>query len=218
MYYNISRDLLGIHPGDGVMYQSTSYGRREKTLPGVVGRFQKKCVDLEPGRPFTMAELEGPGVVTRIWVAVPCWSNPGALRKVALRAYFDGETEPSVLAPLGDFFGATFARPREYASAYLAITYGAYLCFFPMPFRRRAMFMVENQGSSKVRMFFYQITYLELREDLPEDTPYFHCQWRSERCSRKGPSYTVLEAEGRGYYLGCHLNMQGRGSRGGSTR
>jgi hypothetical protein len=211
MYYNISRDLLGINPGDGAMYQSTSYGRREKTLPGVVGKFQKKCVDLKPGQSFTMAELDGPAVVTRIWVAVPCWSNPGVLRNTVLRAFFDGETEPSVQTPLGDFFGATFARPKEYASAYLAITSGAYLCFFPMPFRQKAVFKVENQGSSKVKMFFYQITYLKLEEDLPADTPYFHCQWHRERCSRGGPPYTVLEAEGRGYYLGCHLDMQGRG-------
>jgi len=177
----------------------------------VVGRFQEKCLDLKPGEPFTMADLDGPGLVTRIWVTVPRKINPGVLRNVALKAWFDDEGEPSVQTPLGDLFGTTFARPREYASAYTAITSGAYLCFFPMPFMRKAVITLENEGRLPVKMFFYQVTWLQLDRDLPEETPYFHCRWHRESCSRNDPPYTVLEAEGRGFYLGCHLDMQGKG-------
>jgi len=211
MFVNISRDLLGIDPWDGVTYQTSSYGRRGKVRPGVVGRFQEKCLDLKPGEPFTMADLDGPGLITRIWVTVPRKLNPGVLRNVALRAWFDGEGEPSVQTPLGDLFGTTFARPKEYASAYTAITSGAYLCFFPMPFKRKAVIALENEGRLPVKMFFYQVTYLQLDRDLPEETPYFHCRWHRESCSRNDPPYTILEAEGRGFYLGCHLDMQGKG-------
>ena len=211
MFTNISRDLLGIRPHDGTTYQVSSFGRRGEVRPGIIGRFQEKCLDLKPGESFTMAELDGPGVITRIWVTVPRVINPGVLRNVVLKAWFDGEGEPSVQTPLGDLFGTTFSRPREYASAYTAITSGAYLCFFPMPFRKRALFTVENEGGSTVKMFFYQITYLRLDKDLPADTPYFHCSWHRERCSRNDPPYTILEAEGRGFYLGCHLDMQGKG-------
>ena len=211
MFVNISRDLLGIDPWDGVTYQTSSYGRRGKVRPGVVGRFQEKCLDLKPGEPFTMADLDGPGLITRIWVTVPRKLNPGVLRNVALKAWFDGEGEPSVQTPLGDLFGTTFARPKEYASAYTAITSGAYLCFFPMPFKRKAVIALENEGRLPVKMFFYQVTYLQLDRDLPEETPYFHCRWHRESCSRNDPPYTILEAEGRGFYLGCHLDMQGKG-------
>lgn len=211
MFANISKDLLGIGPEDGTTFQVSSYGRRERTLPGTVGQFQRKCVDLKPRETFTMADIEGPGLITRLWMTVPRKLNPGVLRNVVVRAYWDGEKEPSVLAPLGDLFGASFARPLDYSSAYLAITSGAYLSFFPMPFRSRATLTVENQSRLPARLFFYQVTYLKLERDLPAGTPFFHCLWHREESCRGDPPFTVLDARGRGFYLGCHLDMQGSG-------
>lgn len=211
MFANISKDLLGIGPGDGTTYQVSSYGRREKTLPGIVGEFQRKCVDLKAGETFTMADIEGPGLITRLWVTVPRKSNPGVLRNLVFRAFWDDEPEPSVLTPIGDLFGASFSRPLDYSSAYLSITSGAYLCFFPMPFRGRAKLTVENQSRLPARLFFYQVTYLKLEGDLSAGTPYFHCLWHREELERGGPPFTVVGARGNGFYLGCHIDMQGRG-------
>ncbi len=211
MFLNLARDLLGIGPRDGVTCQVSSYGRRASTLPGIAGRSADKCVDLAPGRPFEAADIEGPGMITRIWVTLPCTANPGALRNVAVKVYWDGEEEPSVLSPLGDLFGATFARPVDYSSAWLGITSGAYLSFFPMPFRQRARLVLENQGRLPVRLFFYQVTWLKLDREPPEETPYFHCLYSRRRLKRGGPPCTVLDARGRGFYLGCHLDMQGAG-------
>jgi hypothetical protein len=211
MYLNISRDILGISPWDGITCQESSYGRRKGGIPGILGEFQKKCVDLKPGGLLTMADLEGPGLITRIWVTLPRMINPGALRNLVLKIYWDGEKEPSVVAPLGDFFGTTFEKPMEYTSAYLAITSGAYLSFFPMPFQTRALITIENQSRLPVTTFFFQVTYLRLERGLEDKTPYFHCQWHKEEMARRDPPYTVLDASGRGLYIGCHLNMQGRG-------
>lgn len=211
MFVNLSKDLLGIGPGDGTTYQVSSYGRRVKGLPGIVGEFQRKCVDLKAGETFTMADIEGPGLITRLWVTVPRRSNPGVLRNVVFRAFWDDEQEPSVLTPIGDLFGTSFSRPLDYSSAYLSITSGAYICFFPMPFQGRAVLTVQNQSRLAVRLYFYQVTYLKLDRDLAEGTPYFHCHWHREELDRDGPPFTVVDAEGRGFYLGCHVNMQGRG-------
>jgi hypothetical protein len=168
-------------------------------------------VDLTPGEPFVAADLEGPGLITRIWVTLPTPLNPGALRDIAVKMYWDGEAEPSVNAPLGDLFGATFGRPVEYSSAYLSISSGAYLFFFPMPFRRRARLVLENQGRHKVRLFFYQVTWLKLERELDTGTPYFHGHWSRADMGRGDPPFTVLDARGRGMYLGCHLDMLGKG-------
>jgi len=211
VFLNLSSDILGIKPHDGVTLQVSSHGRRESSLPGIAGEAANKCVDLAPGRPFEAADLEGPGIITRIWITLPGPINPGALRDVAVKIYWDGEDEPSVLTPLGDLFGATFAHPVEFSSAYLGITSGAYLCFFPMPFERRARLVFVNQGRLPVRLFFYQVTYLKLNAALPAGTPRFHCLWRRERLERGAAPYTVLEATGRGFYMGCHLDMQATG-------
>jgi len=37
VFLNLSKDVLGIDPHDGVTQQVTSFGRREKLLPGVAG-------------------------------------------------------------------------------------------------------------------------------------------------------------------------------------
>lgn len=211
MYTNLSRDVFGIGPEDGTTHQVSSYGRRSGWFPGTIGEFQKKCVDLAPGELHTVADMEGPGVITRIWMAMPRRINPGVLRKLVLRMRWDGEDEPSVLVPLGDLFGTTFGVPRDYSSAWLTISSGAYLCFFPMPFARRALITVENQSRLPVTMLFYQVTFLKLDRELPAGTPYFHCHWKRREMARGGEPFDILDARGAGLYMGCHLDMEGAG-------
>ena len=215
LFFNITRDILGLTPRDGTLGQVSSYGKRSEVggwrIPGVIGEFQEKCVDIRPKARFTLAELEGPAVIVRFWMAVPRRVSPGVLKNLVLRVYFDGEESPSVLTPIGDFFGTTFGAPREYVSAYLCITSGAYKSFFPMPFRESARIEVENQSPFPVMSFFYQLTYLQLDQDLEDAIPYFHCCWRQEDMESGDSPFTILDAEGEGFYLGCHLDMQGQG-------
>ena len=57
-------------------------------------------VMIEPGTTLTMAEIDGPGVIQHMWMTCP----PDVWRYFILRIYWDGEEEPSVEAPVGDFF------------------------------------------------------------------------------------------------------------------
>src|SRR5687767_6444637 len=57
---------------------------------------------VEPGQTIVIAEHEGAGIVTHIWVTIQCQSE-SYLRKAVLRAWWDGEAEPSIEAPIGDF-------------------------------------------------------------------------------------------------------------------
>ncbi len=212
MFINLSRDIFGITPDKGVVRQVSSFGMRKSRFAfGSLSEFDEKCVNLHPGEDFKCADIDGPGLICRIWITLPWKLNHGSLRNLVLRIYWDEEKEPSVCAPLGDFFGATFDRPVEFSSAYSSITSGAFLSFFPMPFNKRALIKVENQSHLPVTMFFYQITYLSLEESFGESTPFFHCMWKTSTMNRKDPPFVILEAVGRGFYLGCHLNMTGRG-------
>jgi len=75
-----------------------------------------------------------------------------------------------------------------------------------MPFRQSARLTVTNEGTRRVRAFYYYIDYRELQE-LPLDTPYFHVQYRQEMPCKVGKNYLILDANGRGHYVGCNLSI-----------
>jgi hypothetical protein len=68
------------------------------------------------GETAVLAEMEGPGKVNHIWVTIRS-KEEWYLRKLVLRAYWDGEKEPSVMAPIGDFFGIGHGMHHNYVSA-----------------------------------------------------------------------------------------------------
>jgi len=150
------------------------------------------CWRLEPNAPTTLAELEGPGVVSHIWMTSAelrgSTFDPEHLRKMVLRIYWDGETEPSVHCPLGDFFGIGHSRSYNHSSAAFSVTtntvglYGGRVsmnCWLPMPFKKSARFEVTyEEGITTMRLYFY----IDWRkcDSLPDDTFYFHAKWRRE--------------------------------------
>ena len=56
-------------------------------------------VHIKPKETFVLADIQGPGAVQQIWM-----TPTGHRRFSILRIYGDGETHPSVEAPVGDFF------------------------------------------------------------------------------------------------------------------
>ena len=98
------------------------------------------------GETYLFADLQGPGIVTHFFCTI---GNPNKrrpecgigteefnVRKVVLNVYWDDETEPSIQAPLGDFFGMGHGITKSFASAPLQITPEdgrGFNCWFPMP-------------------------------------------------------------------------------------
>jgi hypothetical protein len=71
---------------------------------------------------------------------------------------------------------------------------------------------VENRASAPVAAFYYNVD-VETHDRLPDSTLYFHAQFRRTTTAR-GEPVRVLEADGRGHYVGTVLSMQplrGRG-------
>lgn len=170
------------------------------------------CIkEIKPGETITLADIEGSGVISHIWITVTdktSDANCFVLRDMVLRMYWDEEEAPSVESPLGDFFCCGFARSCVVNSLPVAVnpTRG-FNCYFPMPFARNARITIENQHCSSVPAFFYQIDYC-LYDSLPENTGYFHAQWRRERLTQKARDYVVLDGvKGRGRYVGTYLAL-----------
>jgi hypothetical protein len=202
-----------LYPQPGWTRQATSFGRdpyRGSNWGGYRHREASvKRILVAPGETHTMASLAGAGLITRIWMTTLLPFNAHALRDLVLRFYWDGETHPSVESPFGDFFGAPFGTYQPYASAPLSLTAGAFNCLWLMPYARGAHLEITNEGTKVVDPFFYNITY-QAREAGPPSDLRFHAHWRRENPTRGGIPYTILEAEGSGHYVGCHLNMQNR--------
>lgn len=162
---------------------------------------------LQPGATAVLADVEGPGVVTRIWITISS-QDPYFLRRILLRMYWDDEEHPSVEVPVGDFFGTGFEY-AAYGSQFVGMSSGGYYSYFPMPFDEAARIEVVNETGQEVPAFYYHVNYQALDAPLPDDVAYFHAQWnRTLRTPHDAP-YTILEAEGRGHFVGVNMSMQG---------
>ena len=170
------------------------------------------CIpEIKSGETVTLAEMDGPGTINHIWITVTDRTserNRYVLRDLVLRMYWDGEEEPSVESPLGDFFCCGFGVSYCVNSLPVAVnpTRG-FNSYFPMPFRKKAKITIENQCDETIPAFFYQIDYC-LTDELPENTGYFHAQWRRQRITEKGQDYIILDhVKGRGQYVGTYMAL-----------
>jgi hypothetical protein len=140
--------------------------------------------------------------------AVPPGGSVSFHRQAILRMYWDGETSPSVEVPIGDFFGVGFGKQVDYQSLPLNETSGGYNCYWPMPFHQSARWTLTNLSAQPIEAFFYNIDYTAY-DTLPPELLQFHAQWRRENPTTPGKDYTILEATGRGHFVGTALFMRG---------
>lgn len=161
----------------------------------------RPCIILPKNSTTTLAEIEGPGIIRHIWITV----DAKAYRDCIIRFYWDGESEPSIESPLGDFFANGHGLRYNVNSLMVAVNpSGGFNCYWPMPFRKSCKVTVENQRFEEVRGFFYQITY-DLCE-VPADAAYFHAQWRQSLTKREHPEHVLLaDVKGQGHYVGTFI-------------
>ena len=142
---------------------------------------------IEAGESKVIAEMDGPGVISHIWFTV---SSPDReyLRKLIIRMYWDGEKNPSVESPLGDFFGLGHARGYSYQCAPFNTSCHengqlgpgiAMNCWFQMPFRKHARVEIVNEQKVAIDSFYFYIDY-QKHASLTDDVLYFHAKWKRE--------------------------------------
>ncbi len=165
-------------------------------------------ITIRAGDQAVIAEVEGPGCVSRIWLTIAA-PDPYILRRSLIRMYWDGEAAPSVEAPIGDFFGVGFSRIRHYAAQPLGMSSGGFYSYFPMPFSQGARIEIVNESPFDMYAFYFHVN-VHIFDRLEDDTSLgrFHARWRRET-TIEGMNYTLLEARGRGHYVGSVVSMQG---------
>jgi Protein of unknown function (DUF2961) len=198
-------DLL--QPRDYLLRRSSSYDRR-----GGNDDFRRVAA----AESITVLDDAGPGEISHIWFTIAD-DDPKHLKRIVLRMYWDGESTPSVEAPIGDFFGLGTGDYFLYQSAPLAVGADKALnCFFPMPFEKHARVTVTNEGQQAIDALYWNIDWRAL-PSLPPASLYFHAQYRQatpnvavagEKTNLDGKNnYVWLEASGRGHFVGVTMSV-----------
>ena len=158
------------------------------------------CVFIAPHTNFTVAQIQGSGAIQQIWLT----TKPEFWRASALRMYWDGEEDPSVETPLGDFFCSGWAERCNVSSLAVCVNpAGGFNSYWEMPFRKSARMMVENLSDEQM-VFYYQVNYA--LTEVPDDAAYFHAQWRRSNPLPYKTVHTILDgAKGQGHYVGTYL-------------
>lgn len=148
---------------------------------------------------FTVAEIDGSGSIQHIWM-----TPTGNWRNSIIRFYWDGETTPSVEAPVGDFFAMGWGKYAPLQSLAVCVNPGsAFNCYWPMPFRKKCRITMENIDQ-KDMVLYYQVDYI--LTEVPSDAAYFHAQFRRTNPLPYKTDYVLVDnIKGKGQYVGTYI-------------
>ena len=187
---------------------------------------------IEPGETRVLADIKGPGCITHIWM-----TQGNHYRECLLKITWDDARSPSVLCPLGDFFGLGHSIVNSYQSLlFTASTRGnnqfnqgcALNSYARMPFRQRALVELVNESKEVHGQYFY-VDYETCDQEPDADSGYFHAEFRRENPfggwgheirvntpeanivnkekTAWENNYLILETKGRGHYIGCNISV-----------
>lgn len=208
--------------GDYESRRSSSYDRS-----GANADYRK----LQPGETLTLFDEVGPAEIRHIWMTMDS-GEAYHLKKVVLRMYWDGENEPSVETPLGDFFGLGLGTYTTFQSALLTVAPDKALnAYFAMPFSKQGRITVTHEGTREINAFYWNIDWIKL-SSLTSSSAYFHAEYRQctpckgwyqgnfygnnfvearsdqrWRNTSGKDNYTILAAEGDGHFLGVTFSV-----------
>jgi len=167
---------------------------------------------IAPGNGVTPLNFIGQGAITAFKVRVNGVTDTAgqwtALRALTVSMAWDGETNSSVWAPLGDFFGTACGFIPYKTLPLGMLSNGWMYCYWYMPFASQARIVIGNDGSV-TRNVDVVITRAPLRK-LIGGLARFHAKWnRGVYVTDEGrtPDYRFLGAAGRGRFVGLALHI-----------
>lgn len=166
---------------------------------------------VEPGKSASI-ELAGPRAITALRAKADLPKPPediAVLRELCLRITWDDEPKPAVWSPLGDFFGSAPGL-KKYSSLPLGVTDDGGYCFWYMPFAKKALIEITNDGK-EARSVSLAVTHAPITKPL-EALGRFHAKWHRdaflpEEPERRAIDWTMLRTQGRGRFVGVMLHV-----------
>lgn len=161
---------------------------------------------LTSGKSVTLFETKKPGRIASFRLG-PAESFVTKARDIYLKVTWDGAKTPSILMPVGDFFGYAWGQPAM-GSALVGTSNGTNYCNFPMPFDKSAKIELVSlrTGGSPVPIRGEIIVGDTGRKP---DEGRFYAVWKRENPTTEGQPFTWLDAKGRGHIVGLSVQSQG---------
>jgi hypothetical protein len=163
-------------------------------------------------RKSTVVKIKGPACISGIRIHPQLPDVPEdrrALRETIIQIRWDGESEPSVWAPIGDFFG-TAPGANVYRSLPAGVTEdGWWYCNWFMPFAKTAEITFKSEGPVPLK-FEYRINTAPLKEK-PNQYARFHAKWHRDAFlpteKERWIDWPMVKTEGAGRFVGVMLHI-----------
>ena len=136
-----------------------------------------------------------------------------ALNNLWLKIAFDSETNTSVYAPIGTFFGMGRFGPSNVRSLPVGMDADTnFYVYFPMPFTNRAVVQLVSQSTNAITNVVCQINHKPFTNSFA-NVGYFKTYFQYQTPSTNGVDLLLLDKEGSGHFLGVVESIAGPTSR-----
>jgi len=165
------------------------------------------CDSIRAGATKILLNMEGPGIINRMWITISDRSSP-MLRSLVLNIYWDNEKKPAVSVPFGDFFGVGLGKTAVYENSLFANPEGrSFNSFIQMPFKKAARVELVNESTADLPMIFYDINLQKITE-WDESYMYFHCYWHRDTLTTLAKDFEILpDVVGKGRFIGSNIGI-----------
>ncbi len=162
--------------------------------------------DIPKGKEAELANLQGPGKITSFYITD---DSAGKLHPgLVLKVYWDEGKDPSINVPLWNFFGVFESKTIDFQSRLIQVNHMCYTSSLPMPFSKRARFVLANDGDEDYsRVIAYGIDY-EKSGRYASEKSRLHSQW--QRTNPTDGMHAYFETTGTGHYIGNFLQVHSR--------
>jgi hypothetical protein len=173
-------------------------------LPPDLALTETKTGKLATGQSLTLS-VTGPAAIRELMVQIKAKNQAQALRSTVLSITCDGE--PTVWAPVGDFFGSGVGL-NPYRDWYRSVNRdGQMRCRWVMPCKTSGMITLTNLGKETVEATLYR---LQGKWTWDDRSMHFHSTWRQQypiqtKRATGTADWNYVSITGRGVYVGDTL-------------
>ncbi|MFN7935568.1 MAG: glycoside hydrolase family 172 protein [Bryobacteraceae bacterium] len=159
---------------------------------------------LTSGKPATIyASKTGARVLSLKLSPASAFAGPD--RDIVLRAFWDGDPKPAILAPVSDLLGYSFGEPAAESLLFGVKDNTGYLQL-PMPFAKSARIELVSERATPVDV---SVEIVHSKSPKLNDEGHLYALWHRDAKTADGQPFVFADVQGQGQIVGVSLQSQG---------